>query len=118
MFMTSGYRESACPGRFATGHQTVDVLLKEKTMKRSLLLAALVAVGLTACGKKEETKVVTPPPAPTAPTASPTPPATPTPSPAPGADASSTPGSAASSSSSATGATGSASSTTTPSTPG
>ncbi|MDB5862556.1 MAG: hypothetical protein JWO70_362 [Betaproteobacteria bacterium] len=66
-------------------------------MNRSLLIAAMVAVGLTACSKKED-KVVTPPPA-TAPAAPST--TAPTPTPAPGAD-STAPGTGSTSSSSST----------------
>jgi hypothetical protein len=80
--------------------------LREENMNRSLLIAAILALGLTACGKKEE-KVVTPPPSP-APTAPSTTAPSPTPTPAPGADTTTTPG---------TGATGSSSSSSSSTTP-
>jgi len=40
-----------------------DLIHKGKNMKQSLLVAALVAVALTACGKKEEAKPAAPAPA-------------------------------------------------------
>ena len=78
-------------------------------MKRSLLLAAILAVGLMAC-KKEE-KVVTPPPAPapTPPIAAPTP--TPAPAEAPKADTTT------GTSTTGTGSTSSSSSSTSPMAP-
>jgi hypothetical protein len=50
--------------------------VKGKTMSRSFLIAALLAVGLTACGEK-------PAPAPKQPAPAPAPAATPAPAPAP-----------------------------------
>jgi hypothetical protein len=50
--------------------------VKGKTMNRSFLIAALLAVGLTACGEK-------PAPAPKQPAPAPAPAATPAPAPAP-----------------------------------
>jgi hypothetical protein len=61
-------------GRIAS---RINPLLKGKAMNRSLLIAALVAVGLTACGQK-------PAPAP-APQATPAPAAAPAPAPVPDA---------------------------------
>jgi hypothetical protein len=59
---------------------------RRKPMKRTLLVAALLAVGLTACGKKEEPKTApAPTPAP-APAPAPPPETKPAPPPAPGAD--------------------------------
>jgi hypothetical protein len=52
--------------------------VKGKTMNRSLLIAALLAVGLTACGEK-------PAPAPATPAPAPAPAAAPAPAPAPDA---------------------------------
>jgi hypothetical protein len=54
--------------------------VKGKTMNRSFLIAALLAVGLTACGEK-------PAPAPKQPAPAPAPAATPAPAPAPAPEA-------------------------------
>ena len=56
------------------------IIRKGKIMNRSFLLAALLALGLTACGEK-------PAPAPAPKTAAPAPAATPAPAPAPAPDA-------------------------------
>lgn len=85
---------------------------RENYMNRSLLIAALVAVGLTACGKKEEKPAPPPAPAPTAPAPAPTPAptpapaATPTPAPDQKSDAG-TPGGMATTPAAPAGATGS-----------
>lgn len=84
MSMTIGYACSAGIHRLFENLVKPSDVPKGKKMKRSLLLAAILAVGLMAC-KKEE-KVVTPPPAPapTPPVAAPAP--TPAPAEAPKAD--------------------------------
>jgi len=99
MAMTPGYCTHPCERPEALLHYNAALLLLKGTqMTRSILIAALLAVGLTAC-KKEEKTVTTPPPAPSAPMATPAP----TPTPAPGADTTTTPGSTGSSSSSGMG---------------
>src|SRR3972149_3126207 len=79
------------PAASWTGHAAsrVNPLLKEKKMNRSLLIAALLAVGLTACGEKPApapAPKATPAPAPAAaPAPAPAPAAAPAPGPAPAA---------------------------------
>jgi hypothetical protein len=91
----------AIPDRFARIHSRrskkvspvydcviVDQLLHEEhQMKYSVLLAALLALGLSACGKKEEAAAPAPAPEAAAPAPAPAPAPEAAPAPAPAADA-------------------------------